>query len=325
MMSGEFDDLDSYLKTVEREFDRASDYIETMIDKFYNRYAKNNNMTLQEAHSIMPTEELKKLKRELKNIPKNSLSDAVIKKLDNFYSLNKITVLRAQHTQLLVYVDSTYNKMQSDVTDRLKQGFEDTYYQTIFAIQQEFGYLTSFSVLNRRTLDMVMKRPWKYGYFSKNWENSKGDLIQELTDALSSAFYGTNRDVVIDTFRKRMDVSKYRARRIIHTEHSFITNEARFEAYGETGIKKYQYVATLDTRTSEVCKKLDREVIPLKYKEVGVNFPPLHCFCRSTTIPYLKGINENMLRIARDSNGKNIRVPATMTYAEWHKKYIKKD
>ena len=53
---------------------------------------------------------------------------------------------------------------------------------------------------------------------------------------------------------------------------------------------------------------------------VGVNVPPLHCFCRSTTIPYFS--DNYGERASRDEEGKYKTVPADMTYKEWKKEFV---
>lgn len=95
--------------------------------------------------------------------------------------------------------------------------------------------------------------------------------------------------------------------------------------YKECGIQKYRYLATLDLKTcTRCCRPLDGKTFNIKDKQIGVNCPPMHPWCRCTITSvvdeeYLK----QMKRIARDpATGKNMKVPATMTYEEWYKKYV---
>lgn len=93
-------------------------------------------------------------------------------------------------------------------------------------------------------------------------------------------------------------------------------------------VKGYQYVATLDSRTSLICARLDGKVYSLDNKN-GPQ-PPQHFNCRSTTIPIIKSANQllntknNRLqkrKIARLSDSRrasiNGQVPAKTTYPEW--------
>ena len=93
-------------------------------------------------------------------------------------------------------------------------------------------------------------------------------------------------------------------------------------------VKGYQYVATLDSRTSLICARLDGKIFSLDNKN-GPQ-PPQHFNCRSTTIPVIKSANQllntknNRLqkrKIARLSDSRrasiNGQVPAKTTYPEW--------
>lgn len=61
----------------------------------------------------------------------------------------------------------------------------------------------------------------------------------------------------------------------------------------------------------------------MKDKKVGVNYPPMHCRCRSTTVPYFRDIAKTGERVARRSDGKSYYVPESMTYHEWYEKYVR--
>ena len=78
-------------------------------------------------------------------------------------------------------------------------------------------------------------------------------------------------------------------------------------------------MATLDKRTSEICQKKDHKVYAVKERSQGVNCPPMHPFCRSTTIAYLDDETiSNMERLATDdeTGEKNI-IPVDLTYKDW--------
>ena len=74
------------------------------------------------------------------------------------------------------------------------------------------------------------------------------------------------------------------ARRLVRTESAFVSGEVTAQAYEEAEITKYRYVATLDLRTSEICRELDGQEFAIKDRKVGVNYPPMHPWCRLTTI-----------------------------------------
>ena len=49
-----------------------------------------------------------------------------------------------------------------------------------------------------------------------------------------------------------------------------------YEEWAKKYIDKYEFLATLDSRTCSVCGKLDGKVFKLTEAKVGVNYPPLH-------------------------------------------------
>ncbi|SFE96380.1 phage putative head morphogenesis protein, SPP1 gp7 family [Peptostreptococcus sp. D1] len=87
-------------------------------------------------------------------------------------------------------------------------------------------------------------------------------------------------------------------------------------------VKDYEYLATLDIKTSEICRNLDGKKFSLSEAVPGVNYPPMHPHCRSTTVPVDVDDLEDSVRIARDENGKNIYVDSNLSYREWYKKYV---
>ncbi|WP_113613624.1 minor capsid protein [Staphylococcus aureus] len=54
---------------------------------------------------------------------------------------------------------------------------------------------------------------------------------------------------------------------------------------GEDG--EYKYVAKIDSKTSKLCHSLNGKVFKVKDMIPGVNAPPMHPWCRSTTVPYV--------------------------------------
>lgn len=77
----------------------------------------------------------------------------------------------------------------------------------------------------------------------------------------------------------------------------------------------FRFLATLDSRTSTVCRSMDGKVLPI---DTGVR-PPLHINCRSTLVlelkPQYKGRDIDPQRASKDG-----AVSAKQTYYEWLKK-----
>lgn len=80
------------------------------------------------------------------------------------------------------------------------------------------------------------------------------------------------------------------AEAVVRTATQEVSTAARMETYRENDdlVKGWQFVATLDARTTLICASEDGKVYP-----VGEGRPPpLHFGCRSTTVPVMKSFAE---------------------------------
>ncbi|MGB1215649.1 MAG: minor capsid protein [Pikeienuella sp.] len=121
-------------------------------------------------------------------------------------------------------------------------------------------------------------------------------------------------------------IDKRHAETVVRTAVNHTANAARDALYGANSdlIKGVQWVATLDGRTSAVCRARDGQV----YKVGKGPRPPAHPNCRSSTVPVLKSYRELGLgideikgtRFARrgmDGREMNGRVADDVTYDDW--------
>jgi SPP1 gp7 family putative phage head morphogenesis protein len=101
---------------------------------------------------------------------------------------------------------------------------------------------------------------------------------------------------------------------LVRTSINQVANTASQQVYeaNQDITKKYRYVATLDTRTSAICRALDG-----KEFEYGKGpTPPQHFNCRSTTVPIIDpGILPPSTTATRAS--KDGQVPINQSYGEW--------
>lgn len=196
------------------------------------------------------------------------------------------------------------------------------YTDTIEGVEEQVGFGFSFAQVNPEEIDTVMNTPFLGANYSQRiWGNTQAVADSVREELLVGVMTGKSEREMAQAITERFGVGASNARRLIRTESAFVSGEMQARAYEECGAEKYEFVAVLDMRTSEICQKLDGKVFELKDKEVGVNYPPMHPYCRSTTIIHLDDDVEEELegrRIARNpETGRNEYVPADMTYEEW--------
>ena len=103
---------------------------------------------------------------------------------------------------------------------------------------------------------------------------------------------------------------------LVRTSLNQVANEASQQVYeaNQDVTKRYRYVATLDGKTSPICRALDGQEF-----EYGKGpKPPQHFNCRSTTVPVIDyeglGVTPPPPSKRRSRDG---LVPANQTYGQW--------
>ena len=111
---------------------------------------------------------------------------------------------------------------------------------------------------------------------------------------------------------------------LVRTSVNQVANAASQRAYeaNQDVTQRYRYVATLDGKTSAICRALDGRVF-----EYGKGpTPPQHFNCRSTTVPI---INYEALGIEPPPEGRRKAtegtVPGNLTYGQWLSRQSKAD
>jgi SPP1 gp7 family putative phage head morphogenesis protein len=103
---------------------------------------------------------------------------------------------------------------------------------------------------------------------------------------------------------------------LVRTSINQVANTASQQVYeaNQDITKKYRYVATLDTRTSSICRALDGQEFPYGKGPM----PPQHFNCRSTTVPV---IDPDILPPSTTATraSKDGQVPINTTYGKWLK------
>lgn len=308
--------------------------VENQLESFYNRYAKETGISLAEARKRLNGSQLKKFKTQ-QQIYLDKVEELISRgaNLENYAKRLKLLsgrayVSRLQEIQnnlntLITILNAEQELRMGDV---LKSSYLQGYTETMFVLQKGLGIGMSFNIPDNDAVLKVLRTPWNgNNYSSSIWSNK-----QKLTDWLNTDLprhmaSGSSIERISKDLSKKLDVSYNNAVRLVRTEVNYISNQSSMDSYKSSGVvEKYQILATLDDRTSDICRDMDGKIFDVKESKVGVNTPPFHVRCRTTTVPYFEDEDYSDLeRIARGSDGKTYHVPADMTYNEWLKKYGK--
>ena len=285
---------------------------------------------MQEARRLLTSGELAELKWDVNEYIKYGQQNAIdgkwMKQLENASARAHISRLEALKLQLQQQVEVAFGNQLDSVDSAMRAVYSMGYMHTAFEIQKGFGVGHNFAALNQTLIDRILNRPWAPDdkNFSDRIWNNKQKLINELNTTLTQGIIlGKDPQKIINEMSKRLNVSKTNAGRLVMTESAAFASRAQEDCFKELGVEEYEIVATLDSHTSEICQDMDGKVFKMSERQIGINAPPFHVYCRTTTVPYFNDEwSKNTERAARDENGDTYYVPADMSYNEWEKKFV---
>ena len=317
--------VNQYYTKLEKAFNQTKRELQKAIGLFYFRYAEENGLSYAAAQVRLSKEEL------------GELEDFITLAMDNIGKYNqtvnnmsikaRITRYQALEAQIDALLRELYAiDYQTSGEKAMQEVYAESYYRTWYNIDQYKGFHAAFAQINPLDVEELLKYPFNGANFSARIWKQKEYLQTQLMESITTMTVSyTHPQTLASDFAKKMNTKKFDAYRLLHTESSFLINEATHAGYKEDGVEKYQILATLDSKTCDICGDKDGDVYAVDKAVVGENMPPFHCFCRCTDFPYYDDMDTpDMTRAARDpGTGKYVDVPADMTYKEWKARFIK--
>ena len=147
---------------------------------------------------------------------------------------------------------------------------------------ETLGFGKSFYAINAAVVKQFVDVPWCNGKnFSTRIWNDTRKLAQYLNQDIAQGFArGDSYDKLVRQLRKRFsNVNRRDAYRLIFTEGTYVMAESSMQPFTED-FERYRLSPVMDGRTCPICRSLARQVFEIKDRQPGVNFPPIHPWCR---------------------------------------------
>lgn len=316
------------LTQLQQTYDYAERQLVRELESFYGRYARETGLELSDARRLLSERETRTVQQDAdlyySEVERLGLDPEYARYLRTLSAKSNVSRLEALQFRMRNEVENMYGLQQQAFTNALSTAYLDSYYMSTYAVQRGVGFSSLFTAPNLRVVEKAVSQKWLGDNYSDRIWRDKARLLQTLETVIPQGIaLGHNPNRIAREIASATNTHINNATRLARTEHNNIANEATNDAYVESGIvHKYQILATLDGRTSVICQDMDLQIFNLSDKMTGVNYPPLHPNCRSTTIPYFepnekKKLYDTSQRIARDPKGKSYYVPADLTYKQW--------
>lgn len=315
----------------DKVYQEAKIYLDKEINKIFDKFQRDYGLSQVDARQVLKNmkdkKDLNELRKVLEARPNDPNIQRLLADLDSPAYSFRMKRLERLSDDLDRMRESIYHSEKTGSDAFYSDLMKDSYYKATFDLQQQTGLAYGFSGLPESEIKHLQSFSWLGDgrtYSTDIWKNT-GKLTSSIKDELLiSLMTGRDTRETAQAIAERFNVGQNDARRLVRTESAFFHNQMELLSYEEADIEKYIFVAVLDKRTSRICQERDNQVYDRDKAVPGVNCPPMHPWCRSTTVAYDEDADYSKLkRRARNPvTGKTEMVPADMTYKEWYSKYV---
>lgn len=325
---GEYREFEENLDRIKRE---ATAYFSDRIEALTYKLSGENGIDLLKAYEILSGSERDAYMLTIKEYTELAKEGALNLTPEQRRLLNttgikaRVNRLEALCTELDLYTARMGKALRGEFGKIITAMAAGRYKTGAFNIFKYYGLGVSLSKFSTRRLTAALIDPWAPdGKNLSDRFNNRQDKIRYYIkkQLMAQVVTGESYTKIINGVAAMFDSEVQYVARLLTTEAAFIASCADRMMYEDLGVKQFQFVATLDEKTSPFCRAMDGMRFPLSEYEPGLNAPPLHGYCRSTTIPLTtswEGLPTYIpaKRAMRGKDGKTYLIPATMNYREW--------
>lgn len=291
----QFRKADAVNRELKKTYDKAQAALEEKLAAFYLRYETENGLSYAEAVKRLTDGERAAFRERIEAfaLGMDELTPAELQVYSEMALRSRINRLEALVTEIRMECAELAAAQNQATTAHLSAVLKDSYVDTMTDIAKGMQLKASFSALPTAAVKEALTHPWSGEMFSERIWVNRDKLVRVLRQEITQGLIqGKGIRPMAKALQEEMGKSYRAAARIVYTETSYITNQATLKAYMESDvIEKYQYVAVLDKDTSSLCQRKHMRPYYVKDAKPGINWPPLHPNCRSTTVPYFGQAN----------------------------------
>lgn len=325
-------------KMTSRNLRKQADIIirrmEKNVNDWYQRYADENGISLADARKELNARELKAFKMTLEEYRRQAEQEGLSDEYKQM--LKQASIRKRLDREQELYINTVHElerwakTQDTDISDLLNKVYESTNYHTAHLTQTMKGEYGKYGQVDPNTVQRIIHSPWApdgKDFSERIWDNRK-KLAKTMQNEFTQAMIiGQGTADISKAIVKNMNTSYSNANRLVETELARVHSQAFMDCMAELDVDAVEILATLDSKTSPICRRMDGKIVQRKDAKPGITIPPFHCHCRSTTVPYLgddlADIAGSGTRAARDpKTGKTVFVEGELDYGEWEKRYI---
>lgn len=254
------------------------------IAAYYQKYGENGVIKYRTLKESLSNEERQLLMRNCDEYAKKYPQYADLLPIRK--SIYKLDRLEGLQYSIMLHQYNIGAITQAELDEHLRRQA----LKGVNAAQEALGFGKNFYAENADVINLFVGVPWANGKdFSQTiWDNAdklinylkydfasgiaRGDSYQKLTAALQNRF---------------LTVNKNDAYRLVYTEGTYVMAESTMQPFKED-FEQYKASTAADGKVCSKCADISHQVFYIKDRTPGVNFPPLHPWCRCTFEIYVE-------------------------------------
>lgn len=271
------------------------DSVEKEIKAFYKKYGDEGKYA--ESLSYAEFQKYKaKLRLKAKQNPQDKTLQHLAKQNIPKYRIDR---LRALQIDLQIQLTEATRGQEAGIYKTLKDVAKVSQATTALRFKKTLN--VAFDKIASRKITKIISSDWvgNMNWSERLWKDRQ--LVgKKVTDILEEGIpQGKSMQSMSRELAEATNQSFNNAFRLIRTESAHVDGEVLLESFRqaqrELGYTRYIFDATIDSRTSDDCERLDGKVIPIDEAVIGKNFPPVHPNCRSTAVLDENSIDEDLI------------------------------
>lgn len=252
------------------------------IAEYYQRYGENGVLEYRRLMETMDPKDRELLIRDCDEfLRQHPDMQSIVDVRKSIYQLNRLEGLQAS-ARLHLY------QATGDVVQRIDNHIVRQSLRGANTAAEAMGFGRSFYSMDSDAVRRFVDTVWtgNTSYSQRIWDNTEtlaSYVAQDMSKALAR---GDSYQRIAKALEKRfVDVPQSSLMRLVYTEGTYVSRMAQVEELKREGFDSYTIEVVHDERACEECEGVSGSTFRFEDMQVGVNFPPLHPYCRCQIAP----------------------------------------
>ncbi len=207
----------------------------------------------------------------------NQLNRKILQSIDPA-NITKTETLRTLNVLINQHFRDFDNQLQQEL---IELGIYESTFQTELINKEKEE---NFKELNKGVQEELLLLLLLGFSFKQNSNQLKQNLKNNINRSINIIYnQQTSKTAAVNTVKANLNTNSAQMKTLARTAATNQLNLSKLETLKKNNVKRYQYVAILDSRTTKICRRLHNKIFEVD--DPKAPRPPQHFNCRSSIVP----------------------------------------